>query len=212
MTDVTYHEHFGSVPNTGYRALGMRLCKLAVTALINTKFPCSTGLEKVILRAECLNKGLIARVGLMLNLHRHLRVLRAQEDETHYITAPQSRHAFEALVGALYIQIGWVEVLAWLETLFEPWLEAANAGALRSSGWRRHQEMLKQNKEAAIRAKNAIQIKTVPEARRKVLIQAKQGVKRKAVPDARARYRPTIPLAASLMMSTTSVREVHRRQ
>ncbi|KAJ7766817.1 hypothetical protein B0H16DRAFT_373812 [Mycena metata] len=172
MTDATYHTHFGSVPNTGYGALGLRLCKLAVTALIVTRFDSASPEEKVILRAECLDEGVIARLGLVLNLHRHLRVVRSQEDETHYITALESKQAFEALVGAVYVAIGWTELFVWLEKLFMPWIQAANDGGLRSSagaeGWRRERE-----------AKNAIKVKTLAKPRPEAAINAKKTIKLK---------------------------------
>ncbi|KAJ7713249.1 hypothetical protein B0H16DRAFT_1743493 [Mycena metata] len=132
MTDVGCHLHFGVPPNTGYHTLGLRLCKMAVTKLAYDKM-CLSPAQMVIIRKECLDEPLFARLGFLLKLHRHLRVLRSENDDSHFITAHQSREAFEALVGLVYLTIGWDRLFVWLEHLFLPCMEATRDGRLRAS-------------------------------------------------------------------------------
>ncbi|KAJ7727753.1 hypothetical protein B0H16DRAFT_1590127 [Mycena metata] len=132
MTDITYRIEFGCTPNTGYRALGLHLCRAAVTELIVKRFESANPAEMVTIQSECLDERLLGRLGFLFNLHRHLRVLRSAQDDSYYITARQSTDAFQALVGVLYLTIGWAPLSTWLGQLFTPWMEATNDGRLRA--------------------------------------------------------------------------------
>ncbi|KAJ7761059.1 hypothetical protein B0H16DRAFT_1884487 [Mycena metata] len=178
MTDIAYHIHFGDPPNTGYRSLGLRLCKMAVTLLTVTKFE-TTPEHMVIMRAECLDGHLLARLGILYNLHRHLRVLRRANDDSYYISARESREAFEALVGVVYLTIGWPRLLIWLQELFLPWMEATDSGRLRASRsaecWRQAEEIHMRKRAARIEAQRLKAAARAEEERQKaVALQAKK--------------------------------------
>ncbi|KAJ7786466.1 hypothetical protein B0H16DRAFT_1490568 [Mycena metata] len=130
LTDASYSVYFGvEVPsNEGFRALGERVCKLVVTARIS-KIPGHTVKELNSIRVKCLNHHVLGRLGLLLNVEQHLRILRAEDDHSHNISVDEAVDGFRALVGLSYLeQGGWSGLCEWLEPLFWPWIQGALDG------------------------------------------------------------------------------------
>ncbi|KAF7348354.1 hypothetical protein MSAN_01789400 [Mycena sanguinolenta] len=156
LTDIFYRMYHGDniASNERLSALGQRLCKLGVTDLAHARLPTATPAELDTVRIECTDINILARLGLMLDLDRHTRVLRCAPPTTDNDTIPvlACKGAFCAFVAVIYLQLGWNEHKQWLDALFLPWVEAAADGRLRASkGAQRERE----NRERHASARSA---------------------------------------------------------
>ncbi|KAJ7470463.1 hypothetical protein FB451DRAFT_1368357 [Mycena latifolia] len=103
--------------NERYRALGVHMCKLALTLLALEKFPEGTAADLNDICEECMNPQLLARFSLLYHLDSHLRVLRPEGTQSWRVTAQESA--------------SWNPVMPWLNMLLSPWLVAVQAGAFK---------------------------------------------------------------------------------
>ena len=55
---------------------------------------------------ECTSHELMSRLALVLNLHRHLRVLRRVDQEAPRVNRYQCNEAFCSLVAVIYLHVG----------------------------------------------------------------------------------------------------------
>ncbi|KAJ7494762.1 hypothetical protein B0H11DRAFT_917058 [Mycena galericulata] len=201
MTDVVCHIHFGETPNNAYRAVGERVCTMTVTMLAIAKLPRATVAELDDVRLECLNSGILARIALLLNLHRHLRILRRDDDHSCYLGPADSQHAFEALVGVIYVELGWCEVVTWLDELFAPWIDAAGDGRLRADAGaeKRRQIRLRHNeaKKAQVAKAKAEAMERAAKEKAEEALQSRRALEEKTNQGhgaiARRRYSSTVP-------------------
>ncbi|KAJ7632937.1 hypothetical protein FB45DRAFT_913930 [Roridomyces roridus] len=134
LTDVHCRLYFGTEvgSNHRYRAVGESLYALAVTTLAIDHAPAHSPAQLNELRIECTNKDLVARLGLILNLHANLRVLRIV-DEADWVAPNRVATAFYAVVAVVYLQTDWSTLMAWLGELLSPWVDAAAQRRLRAS-------------------------------------------------------------------------------
>ncbi|KAJ7475889.1 hypothetical protein FB451DRAFT_1245124 [Mycena latifolia] len=205
----------GVTSNEKYRALGDQICYAVVTQLAVTKLPVATPAELDDVRLECTNRDLVARLGLLYNLHEHLRVLRGVKTPACVISPTQSRGALWALVGLIYDQVGWDRTMVWLDPLFSPWILAAADGTFRASSAaeaqrqdrikktrvknERIEKRLKkeaEERELAQRLKQERRVaQRLKEAQERKLSEARQRLRNRTTPW-RARYSTTVPSLA----------------
>ncbi|KAJ7768543.1 hypothetical protein B0H16DRAFT_1520163 [Mycena metata] len=121
--------------NSAYRIIGEQVFLLALTALAIDKLPTATPAELEESRIECANPALVARLGAILNLHRHFRMLRLDEGDlaAPRITTDHLEGAFHTLLGVMHLRLGWDALFEWLERMLGPWVLAAGYGTLRAS-------------------------------------------------------------------------------
>lgn len=84
------------------------------------------------IRAQCMHIDVLARIGLLFNLHKHLRILRRVGDNSSHITSQHSKDAVYALVGLIYLEVG-----AWAaRNLSDHLLTRTQVGMPSSPGWK----------------------------------------------------------------------------
>ncbi|KAJ6531717.1 hypothetical protein B0H19DRAFT_1241949 [Mycena capillaripes] len=135
MTDIFCRIHFGDhiQCQNGYRIVGQRLYRLAASKLAINNLPSATAAELDDARCECTNPALIARLGLVLNLHRHVRLLRRVKENAPQASVANCEDSFYALLGVMHLQLGWDSLIEWLDKLLSPWIVAAGNGTFRVS-------------------------------------------------------------------------------
>ncbi|KAJ7781294.1 hypothetical protein B0H16DRAFT_1497862 [Mycena metata] len=147
LTEFDYHLHFGDHIrfNEGYRSLGERLIKAAMSILPIADVRKDVAAELDEIRMACLGLPVLATLGLLLDVHRHLRTVRANDDDSCGISERQSANALSALAALTYVTVGksttpleaversdlrqgWSGMVEWLVPLLTPWFSAAAAG------------------------------------------------------------------------------------
>ncbi|KAJ7772640.1 hypothetical protein DFH07DRAFT_953103 [Mycena maculata] len=172
LTDILCNVHFGAhvgVSNEGYQHIVRRFCYLAVTKLALDQLPTATPAELDDVRSVCVQPGFLSRLGLVFNLDRHLRVLRRAGDDSSVITAQESAYAFCALMGVIYLRVGWTKLFAWLNRLFSPWIVAAGKGpfpVMRHFHAKQHAQDLKEQAVPTLSAGRLRAARSKPTRRR----------------------------------------------
>ncbi|KAJ7641451.1 hypothetical protein FB45DRAFT_1053957 [Roridomyces roridus] len=185
LTDTSYYLHFGEDVkfNEGYRSVGQHLLHLAATVLTVRLAPGSTSAQLDEIRISCTCFPVFALVGLMLNVHRHLRTVREAADSTCWISPAESAAAFCSLAGVTYLQVGWDGFLSWVSDILSPWILAAAAEKFlgdKGAQSRRAHRLKAQEKAAENRKQKKKQSKAA--------LKLNQLQDRKSATDARSRY------------------------
>ena len=109
--------------------LGDAILDAVVTTLIYERYPELTEGDLARLRASVVNTDALAELGRELDLGRHIRLGKGEENSGGREKASLLANVFEALVGAVYLDRG-IEVLTeTLVPLFEDRLAASEGGA-----------------------------------------------------------------------------------
>ncbi|KAJ7468433.1 hypothetical protein B0H11DRAFT_2238967 [Mycena galericulata] len=201
LTDILCRIHFGQNDegirsNERYRAVGGRLYALALTKVAIEQLPTATPAELDAVRVECINKDLVVRLGLLLHLDRHLRLLRTVGDTSTSLSHTQCADAFYALVGMIHLQTGWSELNAWLDELLSPWVLAAADGTFRASISAANARAVVHERQMAAQERRAEEKRQAEEKRLAAETRQAQNVRDGALTLAsRARYSTTVPTA-----------------
>lgn len=105
--------------------LGDAVLSCVVSRLLYDKFPSVEEGELTLLRARLVNKRALAQLAERLDMGRHLRMGKGEKAAGGASNPTVLAGAFEALLGALYIEAGLIDVSAYIERLFAPLLEDA---------------------------------------------------------------------------------------
>ncbi|KAJ7119039.1 hypothetical protein C8R44DRAFT_878554 [Mycena epipterygia] len=192
MTDILCRIYFGADVgcNDNYSVVGQRLYWLAVTKLALDRLPTATPAELNDVRLECTSEELMSRLALVLNLHRHLRVLRRVDEDAPWVDRSQCNEAFCSLVAVIYLHVDWDVLLQWLDALLTPWLLAAANGTLRVSLAAEHQRQFRLKQQLQNQLQNQLlemgTLGTNPETEHRDVVTATHST-------ARERYSPVVP-------------------
>ncbi|KAJ7638193.1 hypothetical protein FB45DRAFT_902228 [Roridomyces roridus] len=126
LTDLDYSLHWGKHVNSnqGFRSLGLHLYRAVLTASPIEDYSWLECGELDDIRTVCTGSQLVARLGLLYNLNKHTRTLRRVGDNATWISQDESETAFYALVGLVYVKLGWTDLYRWLKALLAPWIAA----------------------------------------------------------------------------------------
>ncbi|KAJ7605655.1 hypothetical protein FB45DRAFT_1042040 [Roridomyces roridus] len=160
LTDTGCRIHWGNDVRSdeGYRALGLHVYRAIATILPIQTRPCTTRADwDMSLESETrtilTGCPLVARLALVYEVHRHLRIVRREGDDTYWISAGECAKAFYALVGLVFVERGWNIVLDWIRGLLSPWIAAVATGKLlgHAGAQSRHLARLEQQATAETR-------------------------------------------------------------
>lgn len=114
--------------NERYEFLGDAVLELGISQLLMANYATHTEGELSKLRASVVNEAQLAELARTLELGRFL-YLGKGEDQTGGREKPSLlADAFEAILGAMYLDRGWEKSLAVVERYYEPVLIAVSAG------------------------------------------------------------------------------------
>ncbi|MFA5053426.1 MAG: ribonuclease III [Parcubacteria group bacterium] len=95
------------VHNERLEFLGDAVLELAVTRALFRAFPKEEEGKLTMMRAALVNSRMLAKIGKSIRLQEHLLLSGKKEDRAGKITATVLADAFEALVGAIYLDQGY---------------------------------------------------------------------------------------------------------
>ncbi len=125
------HRSAGSRNNERLEFLGDAVLGLAIADLLYHRFSDADEGDLSRLRAHLVNRAMLARLARELSLGEHLRLgsgeLKSGGRRRDSILAD----AFEAVLGALYLDAGYAAAAAVIQRLFEPHLEGLEPGVLK---------------------------------------------------------------------------------
>ncbi len=114
--------------NERYEFLGDAVLELGISQMLMSHFITHTEGELSKLRASVVNEAQLAELARKLELGQFL-YLGKGEDQTGGREKPSLlADAFEAILGAMYLDRGWDKSLAMVERYYEPVLKAVSAG------------------------------------------------------------------------------------
>ncbi|OGQ57979.1 MAG: ribonuclease III [Deltaproteobacteria bacterium RIFCSPLOWO2_02_FULL_53_8] len=105
--------------------LGDAVLSCVISRMLYEKFPLVEEGELTRMRARLVNKRALAQIGVQLDMGRHLRMGKGEKAAGGASNPTVLAGAFEALLGALYMEAGLSTVSVYIERLFAPLLDDA---------------------------------------------------------------------------------------
>lgn len=114
--------------NERYEFLGDAVLELGISSLLMETFPTHTEGELSKLRASVVNEAQLAMLARHLNLGDYLYLGKGEDQTGGRDKASLLADAFEAILGAMYLDRGWDKSSVMVRKYYEPVLKAVSAG------------------------------------------------------------------------------------
>lgn len=120
LTHSSYAAEHGGASNERLEFLGDAVVDLAVADLIVTRFPALDEGTGSLVRSRVVNESSLARAAQRLELARYLRVGRGVHKENGTERPSLLADAFEAVVAAMYLELGYEAAKRFVQATLEP--------------------------------------------------------------------------------------------
>jgi len=142
LTHRSYAYEFGGLPtNERLEFLGDSVLGLVVTQELYTKFPDLDESKLSPLRSGVVNMRALAQIARDLDLGQYLRIGKGEESTGGRDKNSILADSLEALVGAIYLDLGFAQTQEILLKWFRPTIESANAQGFGLDGKTALQEL-----------------------------------------------------------------------
>lgn len=125
------HRHEGVLDNERLEFLGDAVLELCVSEHLFARYPAAVEGELTRRRAKIVCEPALAQCALHLDIPSHLQLGKGEEQTGGRVRPSLLADAFEAMLGALYLDQGISAVKVFLATHFYPLLEQASARTLQ---------------------------------------------------------------------------------